>query len=279
MSSKVAILKAPRPELIHLAGLLDDAIQRYLERQNQVEETWRWEAPIEGIALSSLCLRNIEAVTLLATHDEVLAPAAWANARNAFEVALRVVWLLHPTDRFASEARWLGLLHDYERFHSSMTRFEHAHVIPQKHREIAWSIRQFRLAVEDRLPSGYTPVKRAPPIADILREVDAQDLYAAYKEGSQFLHGSMAATALFRRHLGTAKSLGDYTSIADWILPLRICWLALKTMAPAIINRLSDEPASFEWGTVVPAMDRAFRELALTHRDPEPNTDICADEG
>lgn len=76
----------------------------------------KWEAPREAWAMSNLLIRNIEAVLLMARTDEVMVSAAWANARCAFEQAVRIIWLLKPTDRYASEGRWLGFLAEAERF-------------------------------------------------------------------------------------------------------------------------------------------------------------------
>ena len=43
-----------------------------------------------------------------------MATAAWSNARVAFELSVRIIWMLQPTDRYEAECRWLAFLKEHE---------------------------------------------------------------------------------------------------------------------------------------------------------------------
>ena len=254
----VNVVRVPRPQLVRVANLIDEAAKLYVGACSRIQPDGYWEAPLEAFAQSWLCVRNVEAVAILAKSDEVLVPAAWANARNAFEIAIRIIWLLYPGDRFECEMRWLGLLAEWERFHGRMT-------IPftsddAEHRARAEKIRMFRKEVENRVPSGYTPVTRVPSVEAILEETKTPEMKAVYIQGSQFLHGTMAATSLYRHPKGK-REYGEFTTVANWILPLRTSWLSLKEMARFVTDRLSGGPGEIDWKSFVPTIDGAFQDL------------------
>src|SRR5688572_23508354 len=86
------IVKPPCAEIVRVSDLLDAAVGDFLRSCRDLDVSGVWEAPLEGFSLAKLCIRNVEAIAVLARTDEVLAPAGWANARNAFEVAARILW-------------------------------------------------------------------------------------------------------------------------------------------------------------------------------------------
>jgi hypothetical protein len=55
-------------------------------------------------------IRNVEGVLLMAREDLRLLPAAFSTSRTAYEVAIRVLWLMDPTDPYEREVRWLAYL-------------------------------------------------------------------------------------------------------------------------------------------------------------------------
>jgi hypothetical protein len=259
------VVRQPRDELVRVANLLDEAVAKYLRSYSRVTPDWRWEAPFEAFALSALCVRNVEAAAVLARTDEVLAPAAWANARNAFETATRVVWLLYPGDRFECEMRWIALLREYEGFHDRMARAEGEDIdTAAQHLRVASELRGFRTDVEARVPTGYSVPPRVPNLRDMLTEMDGSAMYRTYIEGSQVLHGTMAGTEHYRRNLGTERAFGDFTAIGHWILPLRLCWLSLKNAARFVVDRLSGGSDALDWSSTDAELDAALRTLALT---------------
>lgn len=254
--------RPPRPELRSVADLLDESVQVYFTTRSGLP-LGEWEAPIEGLSLTGVCIRNIKAAAILARDDELLAPAVWPNARNAFELATRVIWLLHPSDRFDSEVRWLALLQEYERFHERMASEPLTSVeTGMNYVAIARQVRAFRLGVEARLPHGYVPQPRIPSVREMLKESGSEVMYRVYVQGSQYLHGSMVGSATFRKNLGTALQSGEFSKISDWILPLRVCWLSLRNAGGFVIDRLTGGSRKIDWSSVEPRIDAAFLALA-----------------
>lgn len=106
---------APCAALLGVAEAIEQMITQYCVALRSVAAVGKWEAPQEGLALGWLLIRNVEAVILMARHDEVLVTASWPNSRAAFELSARIIWMLQPDDRYAAECRWLALLGDWEK--------------------------------------------------------------------------------------------------------------------------------------------------------------------
>jgi hypothetical protein len=255
--------RVPRPQLVAVADLLDEAVGDFLSCRVGLRPETKWEAPLEAVAISNLMVRNIEAAAVLARCDEVLAPASWANARNVFDAATRILWLLVPQDRFEAEARWIALLVEYERFHRRMAAIleEDGDTRARTHLERAEVVREFHTGVAAKLPPGYAVPRGMPPTDQFLREVGVAGMYQLYIEGSQYMHAAMRATSLYVDRDETGRRPTESVTIVDWILPLRTCWICLGNAGRFVINRLS--PAA-EWGTqgLGDRVDAAFRVLA-----------------
>jgi hypothetical protein len=246
--------------LTRVADIIERGIDAYVSALRNLPTLGQWEAPVEGWSLGWLVIRNVEAVIAMARHDEVMVNAAWSNTRVAFEQSVRIVWMLHPNDRFEAECRWLAFLEKYERFERAMVA-----EVPDRselHSSRAEAIRGFRLGVAARLPEGYTPL-RPPRFRDMLTAIGNPQLYQYYREGSQYVHGSMHGSSSYRRNLGTARDLGDFTSTVDWVLPLRLAWLAFQNAADIVLVRLdlgeADRP---DWDDMNRVVDESFASLA-----------------
>jgi hypothetical protein len=92
-----------------MTDAIDQMIDQYLMALRSAE-AGQWEAAREGGVLGLLLIRNVQAVVTLARHDEIMATAAWSNARVAFEHSVRITWMLYPADRYEAECRWLAFL-------------------------------------------------------------------------------------------------------------------------------------------------------------------------
>ena len=257
------IIRVPRPQLVAIADLLDEAVKDFLSCRAGLRPETKWEAPLESWAISNLMVRNIEGAAVLARFDEVLAPASWANARNVFDAATRILWLLVPQDRFESEARWIALLVEYERFHQRMAAILEGEgdTRARTHLERAERVREFHTAVAAKLPPGYVVPRGIPPTNQFLREIGVTGMYQLYIEGSQYMHAAMHATSTYLHRDEIGPQPTESVTIVDWILPLRTCWICLYNAGWFVINRLS--PAT-KWGTegLGDRVDAAFRELA-----------------
>lgn len=59
------------------------------------------------------------------------------------------------------------------------------------------------------------------------------------------------------------RDLGDFTSLVDWILPLRLCWLSFREAAKFILHRLDvAHDAMLDWHEINRDADTAFEALA-----------------
>jgi hypothetical protein len=259
-------VRQPSVELLRVAGVIDQMIDEYRRALRSVASMGPWEAPREGIALGWLLIRNVEAVAELARRDEVLVTAAWSNTRVAFELSTRIIWMLQPADRYEAECRWLSLLGEYEEIERKLAR-----EVPSNsdlHNGKAEAIGTFREGVIAALPSGYR-VLRMPSFLSMLNALDTSEMYQYYRQGSQYVHGGMYASASYSKDLGSYRILSDFTSTVDWVLPMRLCWLSLRNASRSILDRLEvTEQAMPQWGELKDHADIAFRALAFYATQP-----------
>jgi hypothetical protein len=254
-------VRPPGAELVRVAEVIDQMVAEYVGALRSVAVIGRWEAPQEGIALSWLLIRNVDAVTELARLDEVFVTAAWSNTRVAFELATRIIWMLHPGDRYEAECRWLSLLGEYEEIERKLAREVPSNA--DRHNEKADAIGNFRERVILALPSGYR-VRRIPNFLNMLKALDTPEMYQFYRQGSQYVHGGMYASTSYSRNLGYNRDLGDFTSTFDWILPMRLCWLSLRKASWFVLDRLEvREQAMPNWDELDEHADAAFQALAF----------------
>jgi hypothetical protein len=253
------IVRPPCTELLTVTEILDQVIAQYLTALRGAAAIGRWEAPQEGFALASLLIRNVEAVIGMARNDEVLVTAAWSNARVAFELSARIVWMLQPDDRYEAECRWLAFLGAYETTEWRIAR--EAPADSDRHAKRAESIRALRMGIISALPSSYRQA-RMPNFREILKTLNSPEMYQFYQEGSQYVHGGMDASAKYRT-LGTESILGEFTSTVDWILPMRLCWLSLREATRFVLERLGvPQEAMPNWNELNKNADAAFQSLA-----------------
>ncbi|MFF7852579.1 DUF5677 domain-containing protein [Streptomyces sp. NPDC007910] len=271
-------VRPPGAELLQLTNTLDQCIASFLQVRDSVP-FGHWEAPAEGKALSHLMVRNLQAALVMARADEGLAGAAWASTRVVFEHAVRIIWLLYPNDPFERECRWLGFLKDTERFHKLVAEAMENDPTSSGgpiHRDRANKMRTFREGVTAKLPTGYAP-QRPPSFEQMLQSVDSAEMYRFYREGSQYVHGSMWGTALYRTNLGNDAEFGDFTHTVHWVLPLRLCWLSLRNAGRILLDRL--QAPQCDWEQLGHAVDHDFQKLAETLTDaavvPPPSTEAA----
>jgi Family of unknown function (DUF5677) len=254
------VVRPPCAELLRVVQAIDQMIAQYRVALRSVAAVGEWEAPQEGFTMGWLLIRNVEAVILMARHDEILVTAAWSNARTAFEISARIIWMLQPDDRYEAECRWLALLDEWESIERKLVR-----EVPERaefHTARAQAVRDFREGVIRALPSDYRP-PQMPNFRDILIALDNPQMYRFYREGSQYIHGSMYAGTSYSKNLGTMRKLGDFTSTVDWVLPLRLCWLSLREATRFILQRLEvPQGAMPNWNEINERTDATFQELA-----------------
>lgn len=254
-------LRPPCRELLRVADVIDQMIGQYCSALRRVGSIGRWEAPKEGLALGWLLIRNVEAVILMARSDEVLVTATWSNSRVAFELSARIIWMLQHDDRYEAECRWLAFLLEWENAERRLARDIPDHA--DRHNRVAETIKGFREGVTKVLPSGYRAATM-PNFRDMLQALDSLEMYQFYREGSQYVHGNLYASRKYSNNLGTERNLGDFTSTADWILPLKLCWLSTREATKFILVRLDvPDDAMPNWNEMNRDADAAFEALAI----------------
>jgi hypothetical protein len=252
------VIRQPSSVLLSMAEAIDEMVDQYRMALRSAEFN-QWEAPREGYVWGWLLVRNIQAVIALARQDEIMATAAWSNARVSFELSVRIIWMLQPTDRYEAECRWLAFLKEHEQAEVRIARESSADADARS--RAAEAIRSFREGVIAALPSDYRPAK-IPSLREMLRALDNSQMYQLYIIGSQFVHGSAYATTSYSRNLGNKRVVGDFSSIMDWILPMRLCWLSFREAAWFILDRLDvPELAKPDWKMLNNRVDTAYQAL------------------
>ena len=109
-------------------------------------------------------------------------------------------------------------------------------------------------ALQDR---GVPLLKQIPNFEQMLSSTAAGDhLYSIYIEASQYTHRGHAATWLYRMGgVGTHKVVRETITAEQWILPLRMCWLALCHPGDIVATRIA-RSASAAWSRRVRGLGR-----------------------
>lgn len=214
----------------------------------------RYESDAAAMSLVILAASNAWAVHDLGITSPIRYPACAACARCAFEVGAVAAWLLVPDDPFQREGRWLGWFKANERFYTTLSN-DLSPVSP----ELAEAMRQtaihhsnWRRTLEAKLPRGEVTEKPAMPI--ILKELGFLQLYPAYREISQVVHGEPQATSLVHKVEYTAKDSsstdaifeavgqrhfwGSFASESDWALAIRMASWSLMISLPKLLSRI-----------------------------------------
>jgi len=176
----------------------------------------KWESDIEALNLIALSATHAVAVTTLAQTSTSLLPSAIPVARATMESGVRALWLLAPENPFEREARWLVHLE-----HEMNVQKRLAHSNASTNMAV---IRDFVDGVRSKLPPGTAAPKGLPSVEQMLESIGMPEKYVIYTFLSQTAHATHHGTSHFRKHLGTMKILGDFTSSEDWWLPLSTTW-------------------------------------------------------
>jgi hypothetical protein len=121
------IVLPPTPDIEKVCDQLNILIHRILSARNTFPILGEYEAGLESLNLLNLMIRNVEAVTELATKDLVLLPSTINLTRSLFEMAMKTLWMLAPQDAFDRKVRWLAQLQTeedyYDRFAQRLGKF------------------------------------------------------------------------------------------------------------------------------------------------------------
>jgi hypothetical protein len=264
MSTSKQILP-PSNSILRVCDALDDTIKRFLQGTAPVV-TGRYEADVEARLIFILGIRHVEGVVALARCDLVLLPAAYHLARAAFECCVRAAWLVNDENPMKREPRFLAHLDgEISAIRRSSERLERAGTNVDAAHARGRQLKQFRddvaRALQDR---GVPLLKQIPKFEEMLSSIGGDHLYPIYIEASQYTHGGHAATWLYRGGggVGTHKVIKETIMAEHWILPLRMCWLALCHPGDIVATRIArsaDAAWSHECAILVEAAFHQWR--------------------
>lgn len=228
------------------------------------------EAPIEAYVLTQQLIRHLDAVALMARTDVVLGIAAASVARTVLEIAVRVMWLLHPSAPFEREARWLELLHEEERLWERIAKLATKLGKPSgDFASMAQQIFGFRTDVRSKLPDQVTLPAKTPSMLDMLVEQRTEAIYIDYVRLSQYVHGGHYAGKVFRRGLGTSKEFREVVPIQLWASTIQICCWSFHSAHTTFMQCATDVPGGPTESAVNEFAERMSALRALnTLREP-----------
>jgi hypothetical protein len=213
----------PTPEIKQVCILLEELIHRFL-RPPTPYEVGEFEYKAECLNLLALIIRDVESITTLGKCDLVLLPSAMNLTRSVLEKAVRILWMLDPSDPFDREVRWLAHLHTEENYYDRISnRMIELGIDNQQILKNRETISEFRRGITEVLPKPYKPMKEIPNLSKMMKDIGEADKYPTYILLSQYVHGTHVATGTYRKGLGNAKELGEYISPDDWAIIFDVC--------------------------------------------------------
>jgi hypothetical protein len=258
-----AIQMPSTPAVGRVTSLLESTIQKFLDARTTIPSMGRFESDDEAHLLIGLLIRHVEGVISLARHDLVLLPPAMAVARAAFETSVRVLWMLDPEDPFERQVRWLVGLEEYERYYDNLAKeYDKLGVESADTRGLHRLIQDFRLNVQQVLPSEYKLLPGLPNYRQILDAIGHVNGYAWYIVASNHTHPTQVATSLYRRDFGASKEFGEFIQASDWYPVMLLCAFALHTTGAKFIERCGGNSAAFVTGRDLEEMSWALASLS-----------------
>lgn len=240
------IVLKPTSDINKICDLLENWIHAFLIARNTIPSLGEYEAPIESLNLMYLMIRNVESIIIMARHDLVILPSAMHLTRSVFEMAIKTLWMLAPSDEFEREVRWLAQLHTeekyFDRFAQRMSKIGIDNTDVIKTRDV---ISKFRLDVTGVLPKPYKTLSEIPNLADMMKDIHEEQKYFTYMLLSQYSHGTHVATGIYRRGLGTEKVFGEYITPKDWGIVFSVCWYCLARTGERIFEILGGDTKTF----------------------------------
>ena len=256
------IIIPPTPWITDVCDACEGLIRAYLQSDLTKGASRRFESEVEYYTMLKLMIRHFESLIMLGRHDLVTAPSANVIARTIFETGVRARWMFVPIDPFEREVRWLLLLRSATVQAGRLARNAHVpKTVSDKYQREENSLSHFDQNISNLLKDqGYLIPKQAPTFSEMLKELKEPDLYTHYILLSAYSHSNFEAASLFRRNLGTAKQLGEFTSESDWWLPLYVSWRAFYHASKVLIKQWDADMTQFESRAKLSAFEELFRQ-------------------
>lgn len=245
----------PSRELLRAATFLERTVTRFLGARKTAGPMGRYEHHDASHSLLVLIARHVEAIVELARRDVVFLPAAMTLARAAFETSVRALWMLDPDDPLERDARYLALLREEEDF---LTHISDDEVSINHVRQV----REFIEGVSALLPHDVAVPAGRQRLLQMLRDIEAEDLYLHYRHLSQYAHGTFFAIRHYQRHLGTLKEFGEWIEEPMWSLPLSVGFLAIGKTGSLWLHHLGGSQFTFVSASWKKAVEDAIDAVA-----------------
>ncbi|MFC1903125.1 hypothetical protein ACFLX4_03555 [Chloroflexota bacterium] len=234
-------------EIISVCELIHGAICRLKNLiRNAIPSIGKWESDVESANLIILISRDVESVILLARENTDLLPSALCLTRSVLEKAAKVMWMIHPDDPFMREIRWLAQLKTEEDHFARLAAFfNRLNIDATGVLQTRDTIKEFRIDVQNQLPSGYVPLKKLPDFNSVLSELGEEKKYLMFMHLSQYTHGTHVATSTYRRGLGTMKQPNKPITSRDWQIIFEVCFFCIGNAGLRLAERLGRDPADY----------------------------------
>jgi hypothetical protein len=231
------------PIITRACDLLEDFVGKFIGVCRETLPPRTYEAEVEALNLFKMAVRNVEGVIELARRDLALLPPAFAAARACFECAVRASWLVDADDPFEREARYLAHLASEENDLNRVAGRLRDPQIVTRLREREKVIRDFRLAISNKLPPRIRKPAKVPKFDRMLASLGGENIYSLYILLSQSVHGGHAATWLYRkRGLGTERLIGEFIRPTEWQIPFRVTFFSLSRPGYIFLSRCGGDP-------------------------------------
>ncbi|MBE2282717.1 MAG: hypothetical protein IAE77_04565 [Prosthecobacter sp.] len=257
-------IQPPSDEVRAVCDHCDRLIEAYLaELTTRPNSIGRYESEVEFFTLMKLMLRHFESLTVLARDDLVLAPSGNLIARTIFETSVRARWMFVPLDPYEREVRWVLFLRSgttHAKKLAESTHIPKALISAYDSRKSAYD--GFDADICELLAKmDYQIPKQAPNVWEMLKELKEPYLYSFYVLLSAYAHSNFEAASLYKRGLGGAKKLGEFTCVADWLLPFDVAWKSFFLAARDFLAQIEADVARFEQAADLRGFERKLTQL------------------
>jgi hypothetical protein len=260
--------KIPK-EILKLLDLHDQLINNFVSaRNNQLDG---FEVHLECAFKLTQIIRHINAVSLLAKKNLLFFPSALVISRSAFELAVHTVWLLQSLDPWEREARWLRYAQynsnsEFIYFKKSLefskkTDIEYSQCL-NKYKSIDDFYKDVAASMEEKFPGKYNHTEPVPTMKKMLKEIGIENKYFLYINSSQYVHGSMVLTQIFRKGYGTAKEVGDFITPGDWVYCFQLTSMSLLNAGKVFLDRTGGNLNTFNADDLLIEFENAIKKLS-----------------
>lgn len=231
-------------EIMDIVKLIEEAEHRLALILQRIgpEKVGKYESEKEAFYLLILIIRNMDGFLLLAKEDLCLIAPAEALARPAFEIAIKILWILAPDDPFEREARWVAHLRGEEETRKKVNQLLISEGKAQRKDNILENVQNFREDITNLLlQKGYKPPEQIPNVREMMKSIGEEKKYKIYVSLCQSTHGSHIATWNYRRNLGVNEITGEFIDYKDWFLGFKTIWYSLSSAGKRFLEIVGED--------------------------------------